>query len=728
LRQSPDEIQNTAAAVQALLSPRSIAIVGASGDPSKLGALPLQFLQKYGYRGRLYPVNPSYSEIGGLRCYPSIGDVPEPVDLMVVTIPANRVPELLAQCQPGRVRAALVLTSGYAEVGPEGARMQEKLVAQARERGIRLCGPNSVGATNLWDAVVPAISQAFDKVLPPGPVAFVTQSGALGTAVMAVAGAAGIHLGYFISTGNEADLDFSDFCDYLLLDPRVRVIAGYAEGLRNGRKFAAVARRALVAGKPIVLLKAGRSPAGEAAARSHTGALTGSDALYQAVFEECGVVRVDSLEALIDALKVFCALEPPAGNRAALVTHSGGTGVIMSDACAECGLDVPPTRSELEATLRQQLPAFAALGNPIDMTANVIFQPDKMVSCLEAALLDPGFDLGVLSVNLMWRVRDQLCQALESLRQRVAKPFAVAWIGIEEATAARLQAAGVPAFPDPVRCIRALGQLARWGEASRRAGLREAPGPTGQTANHWASSGTWPVPPVVTSARVARGAGQRLASGACPGDYPGQAALLEAYGVPLAPWRLVRSAQAAVEAAAELGFPVVAKVISQAHTHKSDVGGVALDLNSPDQVRAVAARLLALVRDDPSAGVLIQPMVGDAVEVFVGAQRDPVFGPYVVVGLGGIYVEVFRETAVRLAPCTEDEALDLVRRARWYPLLQGVRGQPPRDVAALARVIARVSQLVAREPVASLDLNPVLVRRSGEGAVAVDFRIFWRGK
>lgn len=719
-------LNNTAAALKALLSPASIAIVGASGDPSKLGALPLQFLQKYGYRGRLYPVSPSYTELGGLPCYPSIGDVPEPVDLMVVAIPANRVPELLAQCEPGRVRAALVLTSGYAETGPDGARMQEQLVAEARKRGIRLCGPNSVGVANLWDAVLPTISQAFDEVLSPGPVAFVTQSGALGTAVMAVAGAAGIRLGYFISTGNEADLDFSDFCDYLLIDSRVRVLAGYVEGLRDGRKFELVARRALAAGKPVILLKAGRSPAGELAARSHTGALTGTDALYQAVFEECGVVRVDSLEALINALKVFCALDPPAGKRVALVTHSGGTGVLMSDACAECGLDVAPTQLELRAKLRQQLPAFAALGNPIDMTAGVIFQPDKMVTCLETALLDPGFDLGVLSVNLMWRVRDQLCWELESLRQRVAKPFAVSWIGIEEGTAARLQAAGVPAFSDPVHCIWALGQLARWGEASRQARVREASGPRRETQSGGASSGgIWPAVPLETSAWVGEETGLYRASGACPGDYPGQAALLESYGVPLAPWRLVRSAHAAAEAAAELGFPVAAKVISQAHTHKSEVGGVALNLNSPHEVRVAAARLLGLVEDCPGAGVLIQPMVGDAVEVLVGAQRDPVFGPYVVVGLGGIYVEVFRETAVRLAPCTDEEALELVRRARWYPLLQGVRGQPPRDVVALARVIARVSQLVAREPVASLDLNPVLVRRSGEGALVVDFRVFW---
>ena len=708
-----DWTEEAVAAAKALLCPRSIAIVGASGDPGKLGALPLQFLQKYGYRGRIFPVNPSYREILGLPCYPSIHDVPEPVDLMVVTIPAPRVADLLAQCEPGRVRTALVLTSGYAEVGPEGARMQTELVALARERGIRLCGPNSVGATNLWEAVVPAISQAFDQVLPPGPVAFVTQSGALGTAVMALAGAAGIHLGYFISTGNEADLDFADFCAYLIQDPRTRLIAGYVEGFRDGRKFAQVARQALAAGKPVILLKAGRSAAGEAAARSHTGALTGADAVYEAVFRDAGVVRVHSLEALIDVLRVFCAFPvPPPGPRTALVTHSGGTGVIMCDACAECGLEVSPSSPALQEVLRQQLPPFAALGNPIDMTASVIFQPEKMVGCLEAALADPGFDLGVLSVNLMWRVRDKLSQALAGLRERAAKPFAVAWIGIGDETAARLQGAGVPAFPDPVRCIQALGHWVRWGRAAAASESATASSPRSQVG------AATPPGPSAVAAREADG---------WPRDYAGQAAMLAAYGLPLAPWRLVRSGAEAAEAAAQLGFPVVAKLISAAHTHKSDVGGVVLGLADPAAVQAAVQRLLALVSDDPAAAVLIQPMVGGAVEIFVGAQRDPVFGPCVVAGPGGIYVEVLRETVLLLAPCTEEEVLTLLRQARWYPILQGVRGQPPRDLAALARVIARVSDLVAREPVASLDLNPVLVRREGEGAVVVDFRIFWQG-
>lgn len=686
-------------AIRSLLAPESIAIIGASGDRTKMGAMPLAFLRKYGYAGKIYPVNPGYQEIDGLPCYASVRDIPGSIDLMVVTVPAGRVSALLAECEPGKVHTALVLTSGYAEMGPSGERLQAELAEQAAARGIRLCGPNSVGAVNLWDAVVPSISQAFDAVLEPGNIAFVTQSGALGTAVIALARAAGLRLGYFISTGNEGDLDFADFCEYFIDDPKTKIIAGYLEGVRDGRKFATVARRALEAGKPIVLLKVGRTAAGTAAARSHTGSLTGSDALYEAVFNATGVIRVDSIEALLDTLQVLSALPPPAGNRMTIVTHSGGTGVLMSDACVESGIAVPPSGEALKAQLQERLPAFAALNNPIDMTAGVIFSASTMVGCLEVTLAAPEYDLGVLAVNLMWRIRDELAQALIDLRQRAAKPFAVTWIGIPTEVQVRLQAAGVPAFSDPVRCVQALARLLRWG--SRRQAALAAPAD--------------PQPPAATAA-------------ALPNDYAGQAALLERYGVPLAPWRLVHDRPAASAAAAELGYPVVAKLIDAAHSHKSDVGGVAVGLRNQQELDAALNRFHSITDwTGPDAAVLVQPMVQNALEVLVGAQRDPVFGSYVVVGLGGIYVEVFKEASIALAPASAASILALLQGTRWWPLLQGVRGQGPRDPSALAELVSRVSLLAAGEPVSEMDLNPVMVRRAGEGVVAVDFRLFGKG-
>ncbi len=682
-------------AIARLVAPRSIAILGASSDRTKVGALPLHFLRAYGYAGRIFPVNPGAGEIDGLACYPSLKAVPEPVDLLVVSLPAERVAGALEECEPGRVGAALVLTSGYAETGPEGAARQAELARIARRRGIRLCGPNSVGIANLWQAVVPTISQAFDQVMEAGPIAFVSQSGALGTAVAAVGRAAGIKVGHFVSTGNEADLDFADFCDYFVDDPRTRVIAGYLEGVRDGRKLAAALARALGAGKPVVLLKVGRSAVGRAAARSHTGALVGADEVYRAVMAEHGAVAVASIEGLLDCLKVFTAIPGEVGTRLALLSHSGGTGVLMADVCDDHGLAVPPADEPLRQRLAARLPSYAALANPVDMTANVVFRPRVMVDCLADALASPAFDAALLSVNLIWRAADELADALIALRARQPKPFAVSWIGMPGRVADRLQDGGVPVYPDPVRCVQAVAAAAGWTRARRaRAAERGRPVPAAAPASLPA-----------------------------PAGYPAQAALLDRYGVPLVPWRLVTTLEAAVAAARELGYPVAMKAIAPALAHKSDAGGVVLDIGDDAGAGQAFAGLWALVGAHRGEGVLVQPMIGDALEAFVGARRDPIFGPVVAVGLGGIYVEVLRDVAVRLAPVSAAEALAAVAGARWSPLLRGARGQPPRDLEALAGVVERVSRLSVDCAFESLDLNPVMVLREGSGATVADFRI-----
>ena len=684
----------TRAAIERLVTPKTIAILGASSDRTKVGALPLYFLRKYGYAGRIFPVNPGSTEIDGLPCYPSVVAVPGAVDLLVVSVPVERVVTALAECEPGKVRVALVLTSGYAEVGPEGAARQAELRRVAHDRGIRICGPNSVGSVNLWNAVVPTISQAFDQTMEPGPIAFVTQSGALGTAVVAVGRAAGVKVGHFISTGNEADLDFADFCDYFVDDPGTRVIAGYVEGVRDGRKLATALGRALAAGKPVVLLKVGRSVVGQEAARSHTGALVGADEVYRAVMNKYGVIRVGSIEGLIDALKLFSALPGEMGDRLALLSHSGGTGVLMADVCDDRALHVPAADETLRARLATRLPSYAAFGNPIDMTANVVFRPRLMVDCLEDALVSPGYDAGLLSVNLIWRAADELADALVDLRARQAKPFAVAWIGMPERVIDKLQSGGVPAFPDPVRCVEAVAHAAWWTKIRRTVKNLEADAtPSGR------------VETIVSD------------------GYRSQAALLERFGLPLAPSRLVTKADEARAAAHAFGYPVALKAIGGgALVHKSDVGGVALDIGSDTALVAAFERLAALVERHAGEGVLVQPMVR-GLEAFVGARRDPTFGPVVVVGVGGIYVEVLREVTVRLAPIGLDEARAAIVGARWSPLLRGARGQKPRDVDALADTLHRVSRLAAEQELESLDLNPVMVSDEGRGVTIVDFRI-----
>ena len=622
----------------ALMRPRSIAIAGASSDPGKLGSLPLQFLRKFAYDGEIYPINARVDEVQGLRCYPSLASIGRPIDLLIVAIAAERVPALLDACAPEQVKFALVLSSNYAEAGEAGAAMQRELVSLARDKGIRVIGPNSVGIVNLRDHVVATISQVFDlKELQPGPVAFISQSGAVGTAITALAHAQRIGIGYFLSTGNEADLEFSDFCDYFIDDPRVAVIAGYIESVRDGAKFRRVASRALRAGKPIILVKVGTSDVGGRAVASHTGALAGSDAVYDAVFAAHGVVRADGIEALTDYLKVFVAYPQVADDggrrRVAVLSHSGGAGVLMADAAVDAGLDMPAPSPQLRHALEAGLPPYASLDNPIDMTANVIFNPDVMSGSMLKVACSGEYDAALLCVNLIWRHGDALADAMLVARNRSDRLLAVAWIAGPEGPMKRLAEGGMPVFGDPIRCVRAVAARLNWEHARRRDVDSDPPEPS-------------------TSS-------ERL-----PESYAGRQALLERHGIVVAPARLAHAAADARQAALAFGYPVVAKLIAPTLLHKSDVGGVVLGIADEHALARAVARLLAIPCDDRE-GILIQPMIADpdAIEFFAGVTRDRVFGPIVVFGLGGIFVDVVREVVMRPAPFGVDAALRMIRAA-----------------------------------------------------------------
>ena len=682
----------------ALIRPRSIAIAGASSDPGKLGSLPLQFLRKFAYDGEIYPINAKVDEVQGLRCYPSLASIGQPIDLAIVAIAAERVPALLDACEPGQVKFALVLSSNYAEAGAAGARMQRELVALASDKGIRLVGPNSVGIVNLWDHVVASISQVFDlKQLEPGPVAFVSQSGAVGTAITALAHEQGIGIGHFVSTGNEADLEFSDFCDYFVDDPRVAVIAGYIESVRDGAKFRRVASRALQAGKPIILVKVGTSEVGGRAVGSHTGALAGSDEVYEAVFAAHGIVRADGIEALTDYLKLFVAyphaVDDRGRRRVAVLSHSGGAGVLMADAAIDAGLDMPSPSPQLRHVLEEGLPPYASLDNPIDMTANVIFNPDVMSGSMLKVAASGEYDAAMLCVNLIWRHGDALADAMLAARVRTDRMLAVAWIAGPAGPVQRLARGGVPVFGDPIRCVRAVAARLNWEQARHREIESE------------------PAAPSVTPG-----------GGVAFGRYASQHALLEQCGIDVAPARLANTAADARQAALELGYPVAAKLIAPTLLHKSDVGGVVLGIADEDALARAVSKLLAIPCDNRE-GILVQPMIADsdAIELFAGVTRDRVFGPIVVFGLGGIFVDVVREVIMRPAPFGADAALRMIRASRFLPLLQGFRGRPPCDLQKLAELLARVSTLAAGMPsLRALDLNPVLA--SPRGAIVVDFK------
>ena len=694
---------STRASIKALLQPAAIAIAGASSDPAKLGSLPLTFLLKHGYAGRIYPVHPTLQRISGIRCYRSLADIEADVDLLVIAVAAARIPGLLDDCRPGQVKAALILSSGFAETGSEGARLQDALREQASAKGIRFVGPNSVGVANLHDKICPSISQVFDQAgLAAGPIGFVSQSGAVGTAITALAHVEQIGIGYFLSTGNEGDLEFGDFCDYFAADPAVRIIAGYVESIRDGNKFRAAAIKAAQAGKPIVLIKVGTSEAGGRAVRSHTGALAGAEDVYRAAFEQLGVIRVHSIEALIDVLKVSSAFPGVArgargGSRVAVLSHSGGAGVLMADTCISEGLDVAPPSAGLVEMLRQRLPPYASFQNPIDMTANVIFDPELMAGTVRDVVQSGEYDAVMLCVNLIWRQGPALAGQLAKLAQ-VAEAagvlVGVAWIAGRPEPLAHLNKS-VPVFADPVRCVNAIAARLRW-EARRHGVVADS------------------VPAAADGGTIANIANGDLTT------FAAQERLLRRYEIPMAPCALVASLDEAQHAAARLGYPVVAKVVAKNLAHKSEVGGVCLNLATEDSLAQAYARLDALAIADREC-FLIQKMIGGPLEVFVGMKRDDVFGPVIVVGLGGIYVEIIRDTVMRLAPFDRRQAERLIRGSKFFPLIDGARGRPKLDIAALAGIVSQVSLLATREPaISSLDLNPVIVGESG--AQVVDFK------
>lgn len=692
----------TRASIKALLQPGSVAIAGASADPGKLGSLPLAFLIKHGYAGKIYPIHPTLDQISGIRCFRSISEIAGEVDLLVVAVAAARIAGLLEECRHGQVKSALILSSGFAETGPQGVQMQNGLRAQALGKGIRFVGPNSVGIANTWEKVFPSISQVFDQAdLAAGPIGFVSQSGAVGTAITALAHAEKIGIGYFASTGNEGDLDFSDFCDFFVEDPAIRIIAGYVESIRDGGKFRAAAAKAALAGKPIVLIKVGASEAGGRAVQSHTGALAGSEEIYRTAFDQLGVIRAQSIEELIDFLKVLSAfprarIDGKPGGRVAILSHSGGAGVLMADTCTGEGLDVAPPSESLVHALRKRLPAFASFQNPIDMTASVIFDPELMANTVRDVIDSREYDAVMLCVNLIWRQGKPLAEQLSRLADQSHRLFGVAWIAAKQEALDELNRNGVPVFSDPVRCARAIAARVRW-EAKRSELIAD----TGTPA--------------------------RASSDAAPADLDGfgaQERLLRESGIDLAPSVLARTLDEAKRAAATLGYPVVAKLIARSLAHKSDIGGVYLDIASDDRLRE-CFNILDAIPISGKEGILIQKMLESPLEAFVGMKRDDVFGPVIVVGLGGIYVEVFRETVMRLAPFDEAQAMRLLRSARFFPLMDGSRGRAKLDSSALARLVSKVSGLAIAQPsILSVDLNPVVV--TGSGVQVVDFKLEWR--
>jgi acetyl coenzyme A synthetase (ADP forming)-like protein len=702
----------TAASLVPFFRPRAVAVIGASRDERAIGRLVLERLLQAKFEGPVYPVNPNARSVAAVRAYPSVLDVPDEVDLAVIAVPAARVPAVVEECARKRVRALVVLSAGFAETGAEGRARQDELVRTVRAHGMRMIGPNCMGILNTAPDV--RLNATFAPMQPRrGRVAMSSQSGALGLAILAEAESLGIGLSMFVSVGNKADVSSNDLLQFWETDPDTNLIVLYVESFGNPRKFARIARR-IGRVKPILAVKSGRTAAGSRAAQSHTAALAGSDRAVDALFRQAGVIRAGTLEELLDAATVLTNQPLPAGNRVAIVTNAGGPGILAADACESRALALPALTPATLAELRALLPPTAGLTNPVDMIASA--GPDQYEAAVRAVLGDANVDSVIViytpaGMTSAEEVAAAIRRGVTTSGQDGHKPVLACVISGRPPPAALGGDGGgrpIPTFRFPEAAARALASVVQYAAWRGR-----PPGIVPELERFDAEAAR----NVVDKALAESGEGWLRPDAA--------ARLLAAAGVPLPASEFVTTPEDAVEAAERIGFPVAVKVVSPKLTHKSDVGGVALNVATQDAVRAACERMRGLARPDvPIDGFLVQQMVAEGTEVIVGVVDDATFGPLLGFGLGGTAVEVLNDMAFRITPLTDADAAEMVRAIRAWPLLNGYRGRPPADVPAIEDLLLRVSRLVESVPqIAEMDLNPVMVYPAGQGIAVVDVRV-----
>ncbi len=689
--------------------PWSVAVIGASRKPGKVGHDVVENLLRFGFKGKIFPVNPKAEEILGLKCYPRLVDIPEEVDLVVIAVPAPIVLEVLKDCAAKKVEAVVILSAGFKEAGAEGARLERELVSFAREHGIRIIGPNCLGVLDTYHRLNATFAAAQPK---RGRIGFFSQSGALCLAVLEWAKAEGVGLSRFVSLGNKCDVSEIECLRALAEDPHTEVIMGYVEGIDEGRTFLEVARE-VSRQKPIVIFKSGVTAAGARAASSHTGSLAGSEAAYQAAFKQAGVLRAKTLREFFN-LALFLALEPvPEGPRVAIVTNSGGPGIIAADACEKSSLELPTLRAEVVEQLRKILPAHASFYNPVDVLGDA--DAERYFQVLRVLIEDPQLDAFLVILSRTATVDPQ--EVAKGLREFTGqKPVVACFLGEESVKAARktLLRGKIPPFKYPEEAIRALEQawLYRFYLSRPKESLKR---------------------PQVDFERARRALeNARLEGRRVLLDYEVRE-VLEAYGFRFPKSLLARTTEEAVLAAGVIGYPVVLKIVSPNILHKTDVGGVKVNIRSEEELREAFLAITNQVRrHEPRAtiiGVLVQEMITDGREVILGFSRDPQFGPLVMFGLGGIYVEVLKDVSFRLAPFGPLEAREMVREIKSFPLLKGVRGAKEADLEALVDQIVRFAFLVSDFPeLTEGEINPLMVCPKGQGVWAVDARLILGGE
>jgi acetate---CoA ligase (ADP-forming) len=705
-----------------LLWPRALAIVGASDDKDIIRGRLLHILLLRGYSGKVFPVTPSREEVQGLKAYRSIADLPEPVDLAVIAIPAASVAQVLAECGERGIKAAVVISSGFGEEKGEEARVrQEEMKRIAQRYDMAICGPNCEGVVNALSPLAATFSPSLEnqeyRLIPEvaggRAISVIAQSGALSFSYLNRGAPRQLRFTYLISSGNEATLEGLDYVDWMLDEGRADIFLVYMEAVRSAATLHAVGAKAARLGKPIIVGKVGRSEAGRRAAASHTGALAGSDSAYEAMFRRYGIIRGEDIDEMVDTAAAFAFCPPPRGRRVALLSASGGGAAWMADMCAAHGLELP----ELDAATRKEIdpliPSYASSQNPVDLTAQAARAVGyaRIIEILQRSpVVDMILVVGSLATETTLR-RD--IDAISRVARQSAVPIAFcAYTNASPAAVMLLAGAGIPAYTSMANCVKALRALAEYAEFQQR----------------WRRRSEDDLAPTPGAAEVRQRLGQ-AGQFLCESEAK---EVLAVYGVPRPREEMASDVAGAVEAAGRIGFPVALKVQSPDIPHKTEAGALALGLATPAALRRAYRQVLASARAaHPGAavrGVLVQQMVPKGVEVIVGVTRDDTFGPLQMVGLGGIFVEALRDVAFAPAPLTREDAHDLLAQLRGARLLEGVRGEPPADVDALVDVLVAVSRFAAdhADAVAEIDLNPVIVHPRGQGLSVVDALIVKR--
>jgi acetyltransferase len=696
-----------------LLNPESVTIIGVSKDPSRIGGRLLKYLTKHGYQGSLSLVNPKYSELNGMRCYSNISDIPNSIDCALIAVPGKHVLGVLNECADRNVKAAIIFSSGFAEMGESGKSAQNEIKALAETKKMRICGPNCIGIINFNNHIVLSFSQLLEiDTLIPGNIGFISQSGALGGSLVNRAQDSGIGLSYFISSGNEAVLEMSDYIKHLVGDESTEVITAVIEGFRDGPKFIEAAELALEHQKPLIVLKIGETEVGSKAAASHTGSMTGSNAVIDAVFNQHGVIRVNNYDDLFQTASLFSKRRKPKGNRVGILTSTGGGGIIMADYYTKSGLLVPTPSKKTKALASDEIAAFGKVSNPFDLTGQIFSDPEMFKRCMTLFVEEDHFDIIQVNVSMVAGQSGQYRaeMILESI-EGSTKPIVTWWAAgsLSESGIHLLNGSDVALFRSPERCAAAVKALVKYHQFLQ---VRS------EAAGH-APDKSHVIIPKERGARL-------LKSGKpCLSEHQSKA-LLKLYGIPVTREQVATSPREAVQIAEQIGFPVVLKVDSPDILHKTEANAIFLGVNSREDVLQLYDALLKNTEQyRPNAkinGILVQEMVQKGTEVMIGMSHDPQFGPTIAFGLGGIFVEVLKDIALKVTPLLESDAKQMVRQIKGYQILEGIRGKRPSDIGAIIDVLMRISKLAMdwKNIISEIDINPLVVFDDGQGVKALD--------